>query len=172
MKRLMGLMIVMVSIMCANPARAEWSFQGLDFNAAGVSADGSVIVGVSTNPPNSERDSPGIRAFLWDSRKGMSSLGTIDNASSQAWGMNNAGEVGGQMAQKSTGWRVYYLLQRSGGLDNNKLTIWIFRKVRRSHLEPKAPVNSVRINHAARNPVQSENFTQAQGVRYEDPACC
>jgi len=58
-----------------------WSY------AYGVSADGSVVVGMASN---AARES---RAFRWTQAMGMQDLGTLGGGSSEAWGVSADGSV-------------------------------------------------------------------------------
>jgi probable HAF family extracellular repeat protein len=84
--------------------------------AYGVSADGSVVVGMAYNAAEQ------LRAFRWTRATGMEDLGTLGGGRSEAWGVSADGSVVVGMAENAAGQRRAFRWTRSRGMEDLNLT--------------------------------------------------
>jgi probable HAF family extracellular repeat protein len=85
---------------------------GLESQAFRVSADGSVVVGRSTNGSNSRH------AFRWTAAGGMKDLGTLGGVGSEAFDVSADGSVAVGDAQDASGQSRAFRWMTPGGMQN------------------------------------------------------
>jgi probable HAF family extracellular repeat protein len=89
---------------------------GDESGAFGVSADGSVVVGVAENAAGQ------TRAFRWTAADGMQDLGTLGGSESEAWGVSADGSVVVGWAENAAGIPRAFRWTAAGGMEDLNIT--------------------------------------------------